>query len=148
MAHMTARCLGEFLDLLRKCLWNIVYNVSVKKHRWINCFIGGHLWCPFSSDLRFCCFPMSADVNKLASQQNNGGVKLSIDRLAVSRSVRPRSVQVNAGPKLFNGKRVNKVVLAYSGGLDTSVILKWLQDTYDCEVVTFTADLGQVSFIF
>ncbi len=38
---------------------------------------------------------------------------------------------------------VNKVVLAYSGGLDTSVILKWLEDTYDCEVVTFTADLGQ-----
>ncbi|CAK0731909.1 hypothetical protein CVIRNUC_000059 [Coccomyxa viridis] len=38
---------------------------------------------------------------------------------------------------------VNKVVLAYSGGLDTSVILKWLQETYDCEVVTFTADLGQ-----
>ena len=37
----------------------------------------------------------------------------------------------------------NKVVLAYSGGLDTSVILKWLQDTYSCEVVTFTADLGQ-----
>jgi len=35
------------------------------------------------------------------------------------------------------------VVLAYSGGLDTSVILKWLQDTYDCEVVTFTADIGQ-----
>ena len=39
--------------------------------------------------------------------------------------------------------KVNKVVLAYSGGLDTSVILRWLQDTYDCEVVTFTADLGQ-----
>ena len=38
---------------------------------------------------------------------------------------------------------VNKVVLAYSGGLDTSVILKWLQDTYDCDVVTFTANLGQ-----
>ncbi|MDX8407665.1 MAG: argininosuccinate synthase, partial [Mariprofundaceae bacterium] len=38
---------------------------------------------------------------------------------------------------------VNKAVLAYSGGLDTSIILKWLQDTYDCEVVTFTADLGQ-----
>ena len=38
---------------------------------------------------------------------------------------------------------VNKVVLAYSGGLDTSVILKWLQDTYKCEVVTFTADIGQ-----
>ncbi|CAL6318417.1 unnamed protein product [Bathycoccus prasinos] len=38
---------------------------------------------------------------------------------------------------------VKKVVLAYSGGLDTSIILKWLQDTYGCEVVTFTADLGQ-----
>jgi argininosuccinate synthase len=41
------------------------------------------------------------------------------------------------------GKEIRKVVLAYSGGLDTSVILKWLQDTYACEVVTFTADLGQ-----
>ena len=40
-------------------------------------------------------------------------------------------------------KDVNRVVLAYSGGLDTSVILKWLQVTYNCEVVTFTADLGQ-----
>ncbi len=38
---------------------------------------------------------------------------------------------------------IEKVVLAYSGGLDTSVILKWLQDTYRCEVVTFTADIGQ-----
>ncbi len=40
-------------------------------------------------------------------------------------------------------KKVKKVVLAYSGGLDTSVILKWLEDTYGCEVVTFTADIGQ-----
>jgi argininosuccinate synthase len=40
-------------------------------------------------------------------------------------------------------EKINKVVLAYSGGLDTSVILKWLQQTYGCEVVTFTADLGQ-----
>ena len=40
-------------------------------------------------------------------------------------------------------QQVNKVVLAYSGGLDTSVILKWLQEEYACEVVTFTADLGQ-----
>ena len=38
---------------------------------------------------------------------------------------------------------VKKVVLSYSGGLDTSIILKWLQTTYGCEVVTFTADLGQ-----
>jgi argininosuccinate synthase len=38
---------------------------------------------------------------------------------------------------------VKKVVLAYSGGLDTSVILKWLQDQYACEVITFTADIGQ-----
>ncbi len=40
-------------------------------------------------------------------------------------------------------KEVKKVVLAYSGGLDTSIILKWLQDKYNCEVVTFTADIGQ-----
>ena len=38
---------------------------------------------------------------------------------------------------------IKKVVLAYSGGLDTAVIAKWLQDVYDCEVVTFTADIGQ-----
>jgi argininosuccinate synthase len=42
-----------------------------------------------------------------------------------------------------NAKSIKKVVLAYSGGLDTSIILKWLQETYGCEVVTFTADLGQ-----
>ncbi len=42
-----------------------------------------------------------------------------------------------------NKPAIKKVVLAYSGGLDTSIILKWLQETYDCEVVTFTADLGQ-----
>ena len=45
--------------------------------------------------------------------------------------------------KVMSRESVKKVVLAYSGGLDTSVILKWLQDTYDCEVVTFTADIGQ-----
>ncbi len=39
--------------------------------------------------------------------------------------------------------KIKKVVLAYSGGLDTSIILRWLRETYDCEVVTFTADLGQ-----
>ena len=40
-------------------------------------------------------------------------------------------------------RKIKKAVLAYSGGLDTSIILKWLQDEYECEVVTFTADLGQ-----
>lgn len=40
-------------------------------------------------------------------------------------------------------QKIKKVVLAYSGGLDTSVILKWLRETYDCEIVTFTADIGQ-----
>ena len=39
--------------------------------------------------------------------------------------------------------KYKKVVLAYSGGLDTSVILKWLQEKYDCDIVTFTADIGQ-----
>ena len=40
-------------------------------------------------------------------------------------------------------RKIGKIVLAYSGGLDTSIILKWLQETYACEIVTFTADLGQ-----
>ena len=48
-----------------------------------------------------------------------------------------------ASPSPAPATPVRKVVLAYSGGLDTSVILKWLQDVYGCEVVTFTADLGQ-----
>jgi len=53
--------------------------------------------------------------------------------------VATESVQMPKG----NDKQPKKVVLAYSGGLDTSIILKWLQTTYGCEVVTFTADLGQ-----
>ena len=44
----------------------------------------------------------------------------------------------------MNKKNIKKVVLAYSGGLDTSVILKWLGDNYHCEVITFTADIGQI----
>ena len=44
---------------------------------------------------------------------------------------------------LNENSKIKKIVLAYSGGLDTSVILKWLQDNYKCEVVTFTADIGQ-----
>ena len=43
----------------------------------------------------------------------------------------------------MNTKKISKVVLAYSGGLDTSVILAWLKDIYNCEIVTFTADIGQ-----
>jgi argininosuccinate synthase len=53
---------------------------------------------------------------------------------------RPKSTMSNGDSQQRN---VKKVVLAYSGGLDTSIILKWLQNTYGCEVVTFTADLGQ-----
>jgi len=45
--------------------------------------------------------------------------------------------------KKISPSKINKIVLAFSGGLDTSVILKWLQDTYQCEIVTFTADIGQ-----
>ena len=43
---------------------------------------------------------------------------------------------------LNENSKIKKIVLAYSGGLDTSVILKWLQDSYQCEVVTFTADIS------
>src|SRR5690606_20882353 len=52
------------------------------------------------------------------------------------------SVGTTLGP-IPMAKDIKKVVLAYSGGLDTSIILKWLQETYDCEEVPFTADLGQ-----
>src|SRR5262249_49092696 len=52
-----------------------------------------------------------------------------------------KKVRSMAGPGTKG--TVKKVVLAYSGGLDTSIILKWLQETYGCEVITFTADLGQ-----
>ena len=45
--------------------------------------------------------------------------------------------------KRINPPKINKIVLAFSGGLDTSVILKWLQEKYQCEIVTFTADIGQ-----
>ena len=52
---------------------------------------------------------------------------------------------IYSNPPIFGATMsdIKKVVLAYSGGLDTSVICKWIQETYDCEVVTFTADLGQ-----
>lgn len=62
--------------------------------------------------------------------------------VASTRVSRARVVSAQAKGK--NWGKAKKVVLAYSGGLDTSIILKWLQDEYGCEVVTFTADLGQV----
>lgn len=71
------------------------------------------------------------------------GVRLAAPRAASRQIARRSAVIVRAAA--LDKRTINKVVLAYSGGLDTSVILKWLQDTYDCEVVTFTADLGQVS---
>ena len=70
------------------------------------------------------------------------GARLTVQGRTPS-AARTSRFTVRAG-QLLGGKKVNKVVLAYSGGLDTSVILTWLRDTYDCEVVTFTADLGQV----
>jgi argininosuccinate synthase len=57
--------------------------------------------------------------------------------------VRDRRSGGSRHPEDRQMSRIDKVVLAYSGGLDTSVILKWLQDVYRCEVVTFTADIGQ-----
>jgi len=62
----------------------------------------------------------------------------------MGKTLEKRSSPITHHPSLeFYMSNVNKVVLAYSGGLDTSVILKWLQDTYQCEIVTFTADVGQ-----
>ena len=72
------------------------------------------------------------------------GTRLVLPNARATVSARNNRLVVKAAQTL-GGKKVNKVVLAYSGGLDTSVILTWLRDTYDCEVVTFTADLGQVT---
>jgi argininosuccinate synthase len=68
-------------------------------------------------------------------------------RLALARAapiVRAQSLPAEPEPKMNRPKKeIKRVVLAYSGGLDTSIILKWLQTTYGAEVITFTADLGQ-----
>jgi argininosuccinate synthase len=66
---------------------------------------------------------------------------LAIGRLAPTRKTGYRRVEMKQ--RGFRMSAPKKVVLAYSGGLDTSIILKWLQTEYGCEVVTFTADLGQ-----
>lgn len=70
------------------------------------------------------------------------GTRLTVPHARAASPSRKSRLIVRAAQTL-GGKKVNKVVLAYSGGLDTSVILTWLKQTYDCEVVTFTADLGQ-----
>jgi argininosuccinate synthase len=83
-----------------------------------------------------------------------GGVPPQQARRTSGRACRRADLAYSAPQISFRRKRqamaaksakakVKKVVLAYSGGLDTSIILKWLQTTYGCEVVTFTADLGQ-----
>lgn len=72
-------------------------------------------------------------------------MKKTVSSKAASRTSPRKSASPAATPESTRPRRsdVRKVVLAYSGGLDTSVILKWLQDEYDCEVITFTADIGQ-----
>ncbi len=89
--------------------------------------------------------PRGRDIMAACGQLKSESVKQrASDKLAELRSrelapgcrIKHRSIALTKKP-------VKKVVLAYSGGLDTSVILKWLQENYGCEIVTFTADLGQ-----
>jgi argininosuccinate synthase len=77
-----------------------------------------------------CCAPRDDRLPDVPAQQAPAG--------SSARAV-PEDIRAMAS----DSRSVKKVVLAYSGGLDTSIILKWLQTTYGCEVVTFTADLGQ-----
>eukprot|EP00955_Chlamydomonas_euryale_P079130 363256-Chlamydomonas_euryale.AAC.3 len=79
-------------------------------------------------------------------QASVGGRVAAPARRIASAPLRPRAPARSATVAAAASKKgsVKKVVLAYSGGLDTSIILKWLQEEYGCEVVTFTADLGQV----
>src|SRR5690606_6095633 len=68
----------------------------------------------------------------------------ALSRGAISVELAPfRPYSPSDTPGVTPMSEIKKVVLAYSGGLDTSVIVRWLQDTYQCEVITFTADIGQ-----
>ena len=99
---------------------------------------------PYSACYSIRHFPCGLSLPASPGRQSaftGSGVARGSRRVAPARVGRIAAVK----PQASSGK-VKKVVLAYSGGLDTSVILKWLQDTYGCEVVTFTADLGQVSW--
>src|SRR5262245_14784594 len=82
-----------------------------------------------------------------AIKRQNSAARLRPDTLCAANlwpySPPPISMRWLPMPEGRTKKTAKKVVLAYSGGLDTSIILKWLQSTYGCEVVTFTADLGQ-----
>ena len=91
----------------------------------------------------YCAGSQRAAAQTLRSSSLQG-TRLTVPSARAAVTSRRNRLIVQAA-QLLGGKKVNKVVLAYSGGLDTSVILTWLKQTYDCEVVTFTADLGQVN---
>lgn len=86
-------------------------------------------------------------ARKAAAVRKTAARKTPVRKTAATAQAVTAAVQVVTPAQLprrdNTGGAVNKVVLAYSGGLDTSIILKWLQDEYNCEVVTFTADIGQ-----
>jgi argininosuccinate synthase len=91
-------------------------------------------WRPHGDSTRHRCFLPSG----LALALTGGIVPPAFSQFA-QQWVHSRKSQ----KRIMASHNIKKVVLAYSGGLDTSVILKWLQQEYECEVVTFTADLGQ-----
>jgi len=78
-----------------------------------------------------------------AKAQSSDTVKAQARRASTAKSTAPRAPAGTGRAGAAAKPAVKKVVLAYSGGLDTSVILKWLQDVYHCEVITFTANIGQ-----
>jgi len=84
-----------------------------------------------------------AAVKGSAKAQPAGAVKATARGGAAAKSAAPRARSGTGTAGAAAKPSVKKVVLAYSGGLDTSVILKWLQDVYRCEVITFTANIGQ-----
>ncbi|DBB00779.1 hypothetical protein WJX77_002042 [Trebouxia sp. C0004] len=100
-----------------------------------------------TASMNACNLSASATGSHSAAAQTLRSSSLQGTRLTVSSAraavTSRRNRLIVKAAQLLGGKKVNKVVLAYSGGLDTSVILTWLKQTYDCEVVTFTADLGQ-----
>jgi hypothetical protein len=112
---------------------------------WCHSSSSDHLGCSRAARPYAACLLLPTVQMPSGAQSAFTGARVPARTRSSSRHVAPARVsRVSAVRAQASSKAVKKVVLAYSGGLDTSVILKWLQDTYNCEVVTFTADLGQV----
>src|SRR5918995_1917721 len=108
-------------------------------------FIAPTHLCTEKPVIILCPIPTGRIAVLLRVSVLSGDSPCSPSRIALMsrRFFRPLALQLSDCTGTHMSGDIKKIVLAYSGGLDTSVILRWLQETYSCEVVTFTADIGQ-----